>query len=216
MPETVLDMQREATLHVRGFAIRLRERRLTDKQIARVAAYLGALKARHPAAGEVIDESRYLIEHLSPGNVAPNITGTDLNGVDFELQDYRGDIVILYFTGHWCGPCRSDYPYQRFMLELFADDPVTILAVNSDGEIEEARMAKEEEGLAYRAWWDGYGEHHAMGPIATDWRVSGWPTTYILDRRGVIRYVNKRHLDVIAAAQELLDEMPVDEIPSAT
>ena len=211
MPETALDIEKEAGLHIRAFAHALQQRRSSEKQIARVGSYLSEIETRYPALGELIDRSRFRIEKLTPGQVAPNITGKDLDGVDFELRDYRGNIVVLYFTGQWCGPCKSEYPYQRFMQEIFEDHPVTLLAVNSDDDRDYARDARKDLNLHFRAWWDGYGEHHAMGPIATAWDVKEWPTIYILNADGVIRFVQKRHLEAIRAAQELLDGMPVGE-----
>ena len=210
MPETVRDIEREAGWHIRSFARVLQQRRPTGTQIAQAAAYLNEVKAKHPALGELIDQSRYRIEKLTPGQLAPNITGTDLKGVDFELQDYRGTVVVLYFTGQWCGPCRTEYPYQRLMLEIFNEDSVTLLAVNSDDDRDYALRAREDSDLHFRAWWDGYGEHHAFGPIATAWDVREWPTIYVLDANGVIRYVHKHDLEVVLAAQVLLDELPLD------
>ena len=214
MPETVLDIEREAGHHIRSFARALQRRRPTGNQVDRVGSYLSEVEARYPAMTELIEVSRYRIEKLTPGQVAPNITGTDLKGIDFQLQDYRGTVVVLYFTGQWCGPCRSDYPYQRFMLEIFKDRPVTLLAVNSDDDRDYALSAREDSDLHFRAWWDGYGEHHAMGPIATAWDVKEWPTIYVLDANGVIRYVQKHKLEAVRAAQVLLDKMPLEKTPA--
>ena len=219
MPETALDIESEAGSHIRSFTHALQQRRATKKQIAQVGAYLHEVEARYPALGELIDRNRFRIEKLSPGRVAPNIKGTDLDGVDFQLRDYLGNIVVIYFTGQWCAPCRNEYPYQRFMLEIFQDHPVTLLAVNSDDDRDYARNARKDLNLHFRAWWDGYGEHHAKGPIATAWDVKEWPTTYVLDADGVVRYVRKRHLEVVRAVQQLLNEMPVaatTELPNET
>ncbi len=211
MPETVRDIEREAVWHIRSFARVLQQRRPTGIQIAKAVSYLNDIKAQHPALSELIDQSRYRIEKLTPGQLPPNITGTDLKGIDFQLQDYRGTVVVLYFTGQWCGPCRTEYPFQRLMLEIFNDDSVTLLAVNSDDDRDYALSAREDSGLHFRAWWDGYGEHHAFGPIATAWDVREWPTIYVLDANGVIRYVHKHHLEVVRAAQVLLAEMPLEK-----
>ena len=211
MPETVLDFTKEAREHFRCFGRMLQRGRLTDTQVARIGAYLSEVSARHPDADELIQRERNRIEKLTPGRIAPNIFGPDLQGVDFELRDYRGDIVILYFTGHWCGPCQVEYPYQRFILDLFKDDPVTILAVNSDNDPIIAHSLNEEKGLHYRAWWDGGGRSQISGPLANAWGIQGWPSTYILDTHGVVRYVGKRQLDVISAVQDLLREMRMRE-----
>ena len=205
MPETILDFGNEVQRHLWGFESRLQQGHLSPKQISRIGDYLTQFESLHPEATDLIEQSRFRIEKLTPGNVAPNITGVDLDGVEFELADYRGEIVVLYFTGHWCALSRSEYPYQRLMLEVFENDPVKLLAIHSDQDPEVARSAKEDEGLHFRAWWDGYGEY-LPGPIATSWQVAGWPTTYILDEHGVIRHVQKRHLDVILAVHDLLRE----------
>lgn len=205
MPETILDFANEAQRHLWGFESRLQRGHLAPKEVSRISDYLSRIEALHPEMTNLIEQSRFRIEKLSPGSVAPNITGVDLDGVEFELADYRGEIVVLYFTGHWCALSRSEYPYQRLMLEVFENDPVTLLAIHSDQAPEVARSAKEDEGLHFRAWWDGYGAY-LPGPIARSWHLAGWPTIYILDEHGVIRYVHKRHLDVIVAVQDLLRE----------
>ncbi len=205
MPETILDFANEAQRHLWGFESRLQQVHLSPEQISRIGDYLTQIEALHPEVTGLIGQSRFRIEKLTPGNVAPNITGVDLDGVEFELADYRGEIVVLYFTGHWCALSRSEYPYQRLMLEVFENDPVTLLAIHSDQDSEVARSAKEDERLDFRAWWDGYGEY-LPGPIATSWHLAGWPTTYILDEHGVIRHVQKRHLDVVLAVQDLVRE----------
>ena len=210
VPETVDDFEKEAGIHFWRFGGRLQQGRLTPEQTERIAAYLGAVKEDHPDAAETIDQHLFLVENLIPGNVAPNITGTDTEGVEFALEDYRGKIVALVFSGQWCGPCRGEYPYQRAMLDLYEEEDVVLLGVNSDAELETIVEAKKEERLPYRTWWDGHsqdateGPAATKGPIATTWNVTGWPTIYVLDEEGVIRYVNKRGGGLIAAVDELL------------
>ena len=205
MPETLADLEAEVGTHLWRFANRLQVGRLTEQQTADVVAFLQTIKARHPEAAESVDATVFQVRNLMPGQTAPNIVGKDSQDEEFALEDYRGDIVALYFTGQWCGPCRAEYPYQRFMLDLYKDDPVTILGVNSDEDIDTLREAKQTEGLTYRTWWDGHGENNTEGPIASAWNVTGWPTIYILDEQGVIHSVNKRRAEVLTAVNELLD-----------
>ena len=211
MPETVANFKAEAGTHLWRLGNRLQVGRVTEAQTERVVAFLDEVKTRHPEAAETINATVFQVRNLMPGQVAPNIVGKDSQDVEFALEDYRGDIVALYFTGQWCGPCRGEYPYQRFMLDLYKDDPVTLLGVNSDEDIETLRDAKETEGLTYRTWWDGHGEKNTEGPIATAWNVSGWPTIYVLDEEGVIRSVNKRRAEVVTAINTLLDERRMRE-----
>lgn len=153
-----------------------------------------------------MDRYRFMLDNLMLGRKAPNIVGKDTEGLPFALEDYQGNIVVLIFSGEWCGPCREEYPYQRFMLEHFKDENVVLLGVNSDEKLETIRTAKKEKGLAYRVWWDGHAEDPLRGPITTAWNVMGWPTTYVLDEEGVVRYTGRRKGGVIGAVDELLEE----------
>ena len=216
MPETVADFESESGIHFWRFSGRLQQGRLTEEQTVRVVAYFEEVVAAHPDSAEMISRNRFQVEKLLPGKTAPNITGKDLDGVEFSLEDYRDNIVVIYFSGQLCGPCRREYPYQRFMLELYEDDPVVVLSVNSDEEIETILEAKEEEGLDYRVWWDGHGEEATKGPIANEWNVTGWPTSYILDENGVIRHAQKRHAEVIASVNELLWDLQRRQRAQAT
>ena len=74
--------------------------------------------------------------------VARNIVGTDTEGVEFELEDYRDSIVVLVFSGEWCGPYRAEYPYQEKLMETYKDEPLVVLGGNSDRELETIREAK--------------------------------------------------------------------------
>ena len=208
VPETLASFGQEARFYLGSINFRLQQGRLSPEQVERVAGYYEDLKAKHPEAAEMIDGEIFVVRNLVPGNVAPNIVGTDTDGVEFALEEYRGNIVAVIFTGQWCGPCRGEYPYHRFVLENYGDRPIVLLGVNSDAELETARRAKIDENLPYRTWWDGHSQPDAdivaaEGPIATEWNVSGWPAIYILDEEGVIRYVNKRGGEFIAALDEL-------------
>ena len=209
VPEATGNFEEEVAVPLWQMGNRLQRGTVSDEQTARVVAYLDKLAERYPDAEEKLDQQRYLVENLMPGRVAPNIVGTDTEGVEFELEDYRGKIVALIFSGQWCGPCRGEYPYQRAMLEIYEEEDVALLGVNSDAVLDTIVHAKEREGLDYRTWWDGHGQPDAEqvaaeGPIATQWNVLGWPQIYVLDEEGVIRHTDKRGGSLIAAVDELV------------
>ncbi|MFC2120132.1 TlpA family protein disulfide reductase [Bacteroidota bacterium] len=197
------DFVKESGLHFWRFFNRLSQGVLSPEQTTLVKDYFNELKVLYPNASDNIDKRLFQLNNLMPGKEAPNIVGEDIKGVPFELKDYRGKITVLVFSGQWCGPCRSEYPYQRFLLELFKDDPVDIVSVNSDP-MEVAKVYKKENNLNYRSFFDGGG---TKGPIATRWNVSGWPQTYILDENGIIRTVGARHEMMITVVKELLYKM---------
>ena len=209
MPEAAANFEEEARIPLWRFGNRIQRGHISEEQTGRVVAYFDELKERYPDAAEIIDNSRFLVENLGTGKVAPNIVGNDTEGVEFALEDYRGKVVALIFSGQWCGPCRGEYPYQRAMLDLFEEDDVALLGVNSDAVLDTIVQAKKREGLAYRTWWDGHSQPDAdmvaaEGPIATRWNVTGWPQIYVIDDQGVIRHTDKRGGELIAAVDKLL------------
>ncbi len=146
-----------------------------------------------------------MVRALTVGKPAPQTTGRDLNGKPFSLSDYRGKVVVLAFSADWCGICRSQHPYLRLMQELYANWPFAILGVETGARESTVRL-KAQAGLTYRSWWDGPGTQTHSGPIASAWNVLGWPTTYVLDADGVIRFVGLRDEDLLKGVRQVLEE----------
>lgn len=196
----------EAATDLWTFRERLQTGVLTAAQEERVGRHLDRAAGEYPRMAEAIGRERRRVSALGVGKTAPDIVGADLDGDEFSLSDYRGRVVVIAFSGEWCGACRVEYPYQRLLMELYRDRPLTILGVNSDKDVKLAREAKVSRGLTYRAWWDGYAEKNTRGPIASAWGVMGWPTTYVIDAQGVIRFVNLRQEDLLKAVKQLMAE----------
>lgn len=180
---------------------------LTPAQEARVVAKLESIAETRPDLAPLIERQSKALQALTLGKVAPEIDGKDPDGLAFRLSDYRGKIVVLTFSGEWCGICRSEYPYDRFLTDLYKDRPFALLSVNSDTDRNAARRAANDRPFISRAWWDGYGDVNTAGPIATSYAVYGWPTTYVLDEGGVIRYVDLRQEDLLKGVRQLMSEM---------
>jgi len=206
-PETEEDFAGQAGLHLWRYTTRLTSGYLTAEQEYRVLSQLERYAAAHPDDADIFTNAAFMVQNLMLGKTAPNIVGKDLEGVAFELADSRGKIVAIVFTGEWCGPCRSEYPYQRLLLEVMDAEEFVLLGVNSDADIEVAKQGKVDARLDYRAWWDGHAEEATGGPIASTWNVTGWPTIYVLDEEGVIRRRGPRHEKLITAAKELVADM---------
>jgi peroxiredoxin len=180
---------------------------LSPEQTSRVRQRLAVLGERYPERSDLIARELRIIPALTIGKPAPEIVGRDLDGQDLRLSDYRGKIVVLTFSGDWCGICRAQYPYQRLLLDLYKNLPFAIVSVSSDTSPDVARRAKAKAGLDYRSWWDGYGSSKIAGPISTAYNVYGWPTTYVLDEHGTIRFVDLRQEDLLKAVRQLMDDL---------
>jgi peroxiredoxin len=173
----------------------------------RVLEEYGDVK-RHPdderSLGDDARSALLEMRQLGVGKTAPEIKGEDIDGKPFQLSDYRGKIIVLVFCGHWCGPCRAMYPYERSLVKRMEGKPFALLGVNSDKDRDEFKKVVDKEQLTWRSWWDGGSAH---GPIARSWNVSAWPTVYVLDTKGVIRHKDVFDNELGEAVESLLSEL---------
>ncbi len=95
------------------------------------------------------------------------------------------------------------YPHERSLVKRLEGKSFALLGVNSDTKDRLKQVIKKEK-LTWRHWWDG---GDTSGPIASKWNVTGWPTIYVLDHKGVIRYKEVREKTMDAAVDKLLDEL---------
>ena|SRR5437868_5252333 len=102
------------------------------------------------------------------------------------------------------------YPHERSLVKRLADKPFVLLGVNSDRDHDELKKVLEKEQITWRSWYDG---GSTSGPIATRWNVHGWPTVYVLDADGVIRYRDVREKKLDEAVDTLLREMETKKKP---
>jgi hypothetical protein len=90
-------------------------------------------------------------------------------------------------------------------VQRLADQPFALIGVNSDDDLDALRPRLEAEQITWRSFWNG--PKGTSGPISARWNVSGWPTIYVLDHKGVIRFKNVRGEAMDKAVDQLLEEM---------
>jgi peroxiredoxin len=95
-------------------------------------------------------------------------------------------------------------PHERSLVAKLADKPFALLGVNSDKDKDEVKTRLTAEQITWRHWFDG---GSTEGPIASAWNVSGWPTTYVIDADGIIRFKNLRDEAAEKAIESLLAKM---------
>jgi hypothetical protein len=97
------------------------------------------------------------------------------------------------------------YPHERSLVKRLKDQPFALIGVNSDKDLDTLRKVRVEKELTWRSFWNG--SQGTSGPISATWGVRGWPTIYVLDENGVIRFKNVRGEKMDAAVDQLLEEM---------
>lgn len=155
--------------------------------------------------GEKAASELFELTQLQVGMTVPEIEGEDLDGIPFKLSDYRGKVVMLDFWGHWCPPCRAMYGHEQELTQDLSDQPFVLLGVNSDSKKQTAIDAVRSENLSWRHFWNG--PRGTRGPISKQWNVEGWPTVYLIDQHGVIRYKEVLGDDIDRGIETLMTEI---------
>ena len=92
------------------------------------------------------------------------------------------------------------YPHERSLVQRLAKSPFALIGVNSDP-MENVQEALVRENITWRSFFNG---GSTGGPISGAWGVTGWPTIYVIDHEGVIRFKNVRGEAMDKAVDELL------------
>jgi len=143
---------------------------------------------------QLAEATQFELTYLSVGQPAPEIAAPDVFGKQLKLSDHRGKATVVMFSYKGCGPCEAMYPGNRNLVKTYANRPFAILGVMGDEAPDTVRKSVAEKTITWPVWWDG-----SPGPVATRWNVDSWPTLYILDHRGIIRYRGLRG-EVLAKA----------------
>ena len=177
-------------------------RPLTPDEVARDRATLARALTLGKFAADSLDD----MNNLTAGRPAPEIDGVTLDGRPLKLSDYRGKVVLLVFWASWCGPCVAAIPEERALAEKYKDRPFAVLGVDCKDKLDAARQVVAAERVTWPSWHDGDGTD-GDGPIVDRYHIRGYPATFLIDDKGVIRHRDLSDEALDRAVAKLLDEM---------
>ena len=119
------------------------------------------------------------------GATAPDLTLRTLAGDTAQLRDLRGRVVIVNFWATWCAPCEQETPRLVSWYGQYHAAGLDVLGV--DTLAQDSREAVGEfvarYGVPYPVPLD------ASGDMARQWQALYLPRSYVIDRDGVVRYI---------------------------
>ncbi|MEK7841755.1 MAG: redoxin domain-containing protein [Deltaproteobacteria bacterium] len=112
---------------------------------------------------------------------APDFALNALDGKKVSLKGFKGKAVFLNFWATWCPPCTIEMPSIETMHKRFKDKGLIVVAVNSEeGEKKVSKFIKK-KGYTFLVLLD------TDGSVTSDsYRTVGLPTTYLIDRQGMV------------------------------
>lgn len=106
----------------------------------------------------------------------------DLDGNVVTSDQFKGKVVILDFWATWCPPCRTEIPGYIVLQKKYAADGLVVVGVSVDTDgVGPVRKFVKDFGINYTIVMADDSIQDAFGPL------QGYPTTFIIDRDGMIR-----------------------------
>ncbi len=136
---------------------------------------------------------------------------TWINSPPHKLADLRGQVVVLHFFAFNCINCIHNYPWYRAWFDELAGQPVAIIGIHTPETSLEEDNDRLEASLA---------EHGLKFPVAVDkskrtwaaWHNGVWPSVYLVDKRGRLRYWWYGELDWQGAGGHKLMRQRIDQL----
>lgn len=122
---------------------------------------------------------------------APEFTLQDLSGKPVSLSDFKGKVVFIDFWASWCPPCKKEFPELNSFIKRYEPNAV-VLAVNVD-----RKRSHVDDFLSRMPRLSG--NFHVLldaeSKIIPAYGARAMPTSYIIDREGVIRFAHYGYRD---------------------
>ena len=127
------------------------------------------------------------VQQVAIGARAPSFSArtVDGKGTVRSLADYRGSVMILNVWATWCEPCKAEMPTLEHLYQMFGSHGLKIVAVSIDETASDDSVATyaRNMGLTFDIL------HDPQYRIESAYQVVGYPSSYVIDRDGVIRKI---------------------------
>jgi len=119
------------------------------------------------------------------GFSAPDFSAELLNGGQVTLSELRGQPVVLNVWATWCPPCRSEMPALEKIYKDFKEQGLILIGLNLTSQDSEKSVVDFvlENSLTFPVALD------RDGTVQRKYKISGYPTTFFIDKEGIIRSV---------------------------
>ena len=116
--------------------------------------------------------------------MAPGFSLPSLDGEITTLDDYKGQVVLINLWATWCPPCKAEMPTLNAYYQANKDKGFVVLAVNDQEDAITVNNFIETNGFDFPVLLD------TQSQVLDTYNVRALPTTFVIDRNGVIRHVH--------------------------
>jgi DsbE subfamily thiol:disulfide oxidoreductase len=118
------------------------------------------------------------------GATAANFQLPALSGESVALSDYEGQVILVNTWATWCPPCKAEMPAIHEFYQAHQNDGFVVLAINSQEDAATVQRFINAQGFTFPVLLD------TQASVLNQYKVRGLPTSFVIDRDGVIRYIH--------------------------
>jgi len=133
---------------------------------------------------------------VNTGARAPAIDANDTSGHRVSLSAHRGSVVLVDFWATWCEPCADSMPVLESLHQRFGSRGLVVIGVSQDRTASAIAPFARRHGVTFPI------VHDASNAIAGRYSPPRMPTTYLIDRAGIVRHVHAGYRSGDAATLE--------------
>ena len=143
------------------------------------------------------------LEHLQIGKAPIPFSVKDVDGRPLSLEMFKGKVVLLMFWATWCPHCTPEVPHISRALSQVKSRDVEVVSISLDRSKEELRSFCRRMGVKWRHHCDG---KRYKGELALKYDITKIPQIFLLDRQGIIRYMNTRGPLIATRLKRLVED----------
>ena len=159
------------------------------------------------------DKAKKLAAELDPSGALRELLGKPLvvagrstAGKTLTTADWKGKVVLVNFWATWCGPCNAEIPRVKELYKTYHAKGFEIVGLDCDGSDDTVNpFVKQKEIPWPQLREESQSESEPWHPLAKQWGVNGIPTMFLVDKKGVLRFIDARD-DTAKKIESLLAE----------
>ena len=118
------------------------------------------------------------------GSPAPDFVLKSMKGPNLRLSEFRGEVVLVNFWARWAGDSREEMPALNRINSTYSRAGLVVLGVSVDEDAQRAGEFADDMRVEYPILFD------TRSDVGRDYSIRKMPVTILIDRSGVVRYVN--------------------------
>jgi peroxiredoxin len=136
-------------------------------------------------------------QHPLIGSPAPAFTLDTANAKGkFDIAKVKGKVVVVDFWATWCDPCKKSFPKLQDLYTKYNASGMELVGISEDEENSGITEFGNAHGAKFPLAWD------SGKSIAGQWQPKSMPTTFVVDRNGIVRFAHLGYHDGDEAEME--------------